>query len=588
VPPCLRGSKTLCEPEVYFVFECSYIGVDIFYLGANSTSHYFRNYLCLQYKYGMPFTNPRFGRSLNLIQYQLMKKLKPTANNYVKLPGSAKAAPALSSLNTLNPLDAVSVTIRVRRKKSIERALKKGKIISREEYDKQFGAADEDIAMVEAFAAENHLTIIESSKARRSVIVKGTIGDLEKAFQVHLANYKDKDGQVFYGRSGNISIPATLENIVEGVFGLDNRPNADPKFIISTKENGMFVAQAAGTSYSPAEISKIYGFPKTVTGKKQCIAIIELGGGFRNNDLTTYFAGLGIATPVVKAVSVDGAINKPTSANSDDGEVMLDIEVAGAIAPGATIVVYFAPNTDKGFLDAITTAVHDNLNKPSVISISWGAAEKSWTSQSLTNFNEAFKTAALLGVTICAAAGDQGSDDNVHDGKVHADFPSSSPYVLSCGGTKLVASGIKITSETVWHASSNSATGGGVSDFFPLPDYQKTAKVPLSIDTKFKGRGVPDVAGNADPATGYKVRVDGQDLVIGGTSAVAPLMAGLIALLNEKNGKPSGFINPVLYANPAGCRDITMGDNITTSNNKGYKAGAGWDACTGWGVMNKL
>ncbi len=382
-----------------------------------------------------------------------MKKPKLTASNYVKLSGSAKAAPALFSLNTLNPLDAVSVTIRVRRKKSIESALKKGKIISREEYDKQFGAADEDIAMVEAFAAENHLSIVESSKARRSVIVKGTIGDLEKAFQVHLANYKDKDGQVFYGRSRDINIPATLEGIVEGVFGLDNRPNADPKFIIFTQENGMFAQQAAGTSYSSTDISKIYEYPKTVTGKKQCIAIIELGGGFRNNDLTTYFAGLGIATLVVKAISVYGAINKPTTANSDDGEVMLDIEVAGAVAPGATIVVYFAPNTDKGFLDAITTAVHDNLNKPSIISISWGAAEKTWTSQSLTNFNEAFKTAALLGVTICAAAGDQGSDDIVHDGKVHADFPSSSPYVLSCGGTKLVASGIKITSETVWHAA---------------------------------------------------------------------------------------------------------------------------------------
>jgi kumamolisin len=268
--------------------------------------------------------------------------------------------------------------------------------------------------------------------------------------------------------------------------------------------------------------------------------------------------------------------------------VMLDIEVAGAVAPEASIVVYFAPNTDQGFLDAITQAIHDTTNKPSVISISWGASESNWTDQSLTNFNEAFKAASLLGVTICAAAGDSGSDDSVGDGKVHVDFPASSPYVLACGGTKLVTNGTKISSETVWHESSTSATGGGVSNFFPIPDYQAKAKVPLSLDTKFKGRGVPDVAGNADPQTGYKVRVDGQNMVIGGTSAVAPLMAGLIALVNEKNGKSAGFINPQIYSTAGSCRDIIKGDNITTSTNKGYKAGKGWDACTGLGVLSKL
>jgi kumamolisin len=258
------------------------------------------------------------------------------------------------------------------------------------------------------------------------------------------------------------------------------------------------------------------------------------------------------------------------------------------VAPGAKIVVYFAPNTDKGFLDAITQAVHDNQNKPTVISISWGSAEKNWTQQSLNNFNEAFKSAALLGVTVCAAAGDQGSSDAENDGKVHVDFPSSSPYVLACGGTKLKANGTAITSETVWHISNDSATGGGISDFFPLPDYQKKTTIPSSLNGGFKGRGLPDVAGNADPTTGYQVRVDGQDFVIGGTSAVAPLMAAFIALTNQKKKKSVGFINPQLYSSPNLCRDITMGDNITTAGNKGFKAGVGWDACTGWGVLSKL
>ena len=518
-----------------------------------------------------------------------MKKAKDTAGAYVKVPGSTKVSPAAAAaIDTLNPNDTASVTIRVRRKKSIDKVLEKGQLISREDYAAQYGASEDDIAQVEAFAADHHLSIVESDNGRRSVILKGRIGDLEKAFQVHLTHYKDDKGFVFRGRIGDICIPAELDGIVEGVFGLDNRPHAQPHFQVSTEENGMFVAHASSTSYNPNQLNTIYNFPKNVTGKNQCIAIIELGGGYRNADLTTYFAGLGIPMPSIKAVSVDGATNSPTTSNSADGEVMLDIEVAGAVAPGASIVVYFAPNTDQGFLDAITQAVHDTQNKPSIISISWGQAEVGWTTQSLNNFNEAFKAASLLGVTICVAAGDSGSDDSVGDGKVHVDFPASSPYVLACGGTKLVAKGAKISSEVVWHEAADSATGGGVSNFFPVPAYQAKAKVPLSIDTKFKGRGVPDVAGNADPNTGYKVRVDGQNMVIGGTSAVAPLMAGLIALVNEKNGKAAGFINPKIYAAAGSCRDITVGNNITTSTNKGYKAGKGWDGCTGLGVLSTL
>ena len=146
----------------------------------------------------------------------------------------------------------------------------------------------------------------------------------------------------------------------------------------------------------------------------------------------------------------------------------------------------------------------------------------------------------------------------------------------------------EISSEIVWHESNSSATGGGVSDFFPLPDYQQQLNIPASLSTGFKGRGLPDVAANADPYTGYKVLVDGQEMVIGGTSAVAPLIAGLIALVNQNKPQPVGFINPYLYTTQNLCRDITEGDNITTTNNKGYKAGEGWDACTGWGVLSKL
>ena len=513
---------------------------------------------------------------------------KAKNNAYVPLAGSKKTKPDANKTKDLEPEQSMEITVRVRRKASIEPELASGKQYSREEYEKLFGASDEDVEKVEAFAHENHLSVAQVEKGRRSVILRGSVSDFEQAFQVKLAFYKSTDGATFRGRSGDIHIPQNLQDVVDGVFGLDDRPFVRPMFKIASKGKGKIAAKQSSQSFNPNDVAAIYGFPTGVTGKGQCIGIVELGGGYRTKDLTTYFSSIGVSKPAVKSYSVDKGSNKPTNANSADGEVMLDIEVAGAVAPAAKIVVYFAPNTDQGFLDAITTALHDARNKPSVISISWGSAEKNWTTQSLNNFNEAFKAASLLGVTICCAAGDQGSSDRETDGKVHADFPASSPYVLACGGTSLQVSNNKIISETVWHDSADSATGGGVSDFFPLPDYQANTNVPLSISTQFKGRGLPDVAADADPNTGYNVRVDGANMVIGGTSAVAPLMAGLIALVNEKNGNSAGFINPKLYTTPNLCRDITQGDNITTTTNKGYTAGAGWDACTGWGVLSSL
>jgi kumamolisin len=207
-----------------------------------------------------------------------------------------------------------------------------------------------------------------------------------------------------------------------------------------------------------------------------------------------------------------------------------------------------------------------------VISISWGAAEINWTHQAMTALDAACQSAAALGVTITVASGDNGSSDGVNDHKDHVDFPASSPHVLACGGTRLVGSGSTISQETVWNDTGGGATGGGISSFFPRPNWQASA------NTK-KWRGVPDVAGDADPETGYIIRVDGKTMVIGGTSAVAPLWAGLIAVANQQNGKPAGFIQPAIYAakNKSAFRDIVQG------NNGSFHAGPGWDACTGLG-----
>jgi kumamolisin len=334
----------------------------------------------------------------------------------------------------------------------------------------------------------------------------------------------------------------------------------------------------APQSFDAPQLATIYSFPTGVNGAGQTIAILELGGGYTAADLDAYFSRLGLATPQVTAVSVDGGQNQP--GGPADGEVELDIEVAGSIAPGAHIAVYFAPNTDRGFLDALSKAVHDTVRNPSVISISWGGAEASWSQQAMSALDSVMQDAAALAVTVCCASGDAGSSDSVTDGLAHCDFPASSPHALACGGTKLEATGGSLVSETVWNEPTDGATGGGISDVFALPAYQTNAGVPPSANPSGRvGRGVPDVAGDADPATGYNVTVDGRPMVIGGTSAVAPLWAGLIALCNQALGRSAGFIHPMIYrpAAHSGFHDITSG------NNGAYTARSGWDACTGWG-----
>ncbi len=279
----------------------------------------------------------------------------------------------------------------------------------------------------------------------------------------------------------------------------------------------------------------------------------------------------------MSAVGVDGAENAPGKDPSGaDGEVLLDIEVVGGLASGADILVYFAPNTDAGFVDAVANAAHATPT-PTAISISWGQSEDQWTEQARTALDDAMQDAAALGVTVTAAAGDNGSSDGSSDGSNHADFPASSPHALACGGTSLRATATTVLSETVWNnGAGGGATGGGVSDVFALPDWQADSGVPTATGG-MGGRGVPDVAANADPETGYQVLVDGTRAVYGGTSAVAPLWGALIARLAQSIGTPLGLIQPRLYGLESGFRDVTSGDNGA------FAAKAGWDACTGLG-----
>ncbi|MGA8937813.1 MAG: S53 family peptidase [Acidobacteriaceae bacterium] len=454
-------------------------------------------------------------------------------------------------------------------------AMKRGRPqerLTRAAFASRYGASPASVRLVKAFAKEFGLTVEATRPGRRTIHLGGSAAALQKAFGVSLVMKATAAGTCRV-REGAIRLPEELDGHVLAVLGLDNRPQAKPHFRIAKPH-------ASNVSYTPVQVGALYGFPAGATASGQTIGIVELGGGYRAADLTAYFKTLGLPAPAVTAVSVDGGKNTPGDANGADGEVMLDIEVCAAIATGAKIAVYFAPNTDQGFIDAVSTAVHDTVNKPSVISISWGGPESTWTQQAWTALDAACQAAAAVGVTITVACGDNGSTDGVSGAGNNVDFPASSPYVVACGGTTLSGSGSTISSEVVWNelAIGEGATGGGVSTLFPLPVWQQNSNVPAAPSAG-GGRGVPDVAGDADPSTGYVIRVDGQTTVIGGTSAVAPLWAGLIALANQQNGASAGFVNPVIYAASAkkAFRDITQG------NNGAFSAGPGWDPCSGQG-----
>jgi kumamolisin len=517
----------------------------------------------------------------------------------VPLAGSERSElPGARPVGELDAGAAITVTVILRRRAQVPQELITGpQTLTQAELADQYGADPADVALAGEVLGRYGLTATQAHPGSRRLKVRGTIAELSTAFGTTLAQVAspqpDGSGQVVHRyRSGGLSVPAELSGIVTAVLGLDDRPQARPQFrrVPAHRIEAELAAPnaSAGATAGPLtvpQVASFYKFPDGTDGTGQTIAIIELGGGYTASDLDSYFSGLGLATPSVTAVSVDGGSNSP--GQSADGEVELDIEVAGAVAPKAAQLVYFAPNTDQGFVDAISEAVHATP-APIAVSISWGASEDSWSPQSRTALDSAIADAAVLGVTVCAAAGDNGSSDDPNSTSgVHCDFPASSPHALACGGTKLVGnvSTFTITSEVVWNelAGKAGAGGGGVSDVFGLPSWQQSAGVGDIPGTTASGRGVPDVAGNADPVTGYQVIVDGRRHAIGGTSAVAPLWAGLIARLAQATGKRFGLLQPLIYAGVTPGTPAPGFNDIVEGNNGAYQAGPGWDACTGLG-----
>lgn len=508
--------------------------------------------------------------------------------------------PGARLLGRANPHSVLEVTLKLRRKQELpELTGRPAKVLTREQLAQTYGASQEDIEKVGQAFEKFGLKVSHSSAAARTVRLTGTVEQMENAFLVKLFNYAHESGN-YRGRSGQLQVPSEVKDIVTGVFGLDNRRVARRRrHPVRDATLARRSPQIPNNVYTPAELAQRYNFPPG-DGAGQTIGVLEFGGGYFPSDLQMFCQQIGIQPPTVTAVSTDGT---PTnSKDGEEGEVMLDIEVAAGVCPKAHIVAYFADFTEQGWITILDAVMQDSANDPGVISVSWGLAEDIdvWTAQAMNEVNQSLLEAANLGITVCVAAGDDGSSDAVSDGLAHVDFPGSSPYVVSVGGTTIPSKTAPLP-DIVWkegdglRSDNGGSTGGGVSAVFPRPTWQSNINIQPVNTGAIVGRVVPDLAANADwNASPYLLVVDGQTQPNGGTSAATPLFASLVALINAQRGAGNrvGYLTPLLYQSPAGstetagqqgCVDVVSGNN-TTDAIGGYTAGNGYDAVSGWGT----
>ena len=534
-----------------------------------------------------------------------------TESRFIAVPGSERT-PAFGATAT-RAADAeawVEVTLKLARKAPLPAVdARPQATLTSTELGSRFGASDDAVKRVTDTFAALGLTVLAGDAATRSVKLGGPVNIIEQAFQVKLMQFDGIRGP-YRGRVGALHVPVALENDIVGVFGLDNRRVVRRRPDSGRKRHVVDPTTAAAAPrkrpwFFPSELAIAYDFPDG-DGSGQTIGLLEFGGGYFEDDLKAFGKSAGLASlPTVAPISVD---KMPTDTNDEaTGEVMLDVEVLAGPCPQATIPVWFSQFTEKGWVDALDAAIHDATYKPQVLSISWGYAEdvSVWTASAVTQVNEALQEAALMGITICVAAGDDGSSDGINDGNAHVDFPCSSPFVLAVGGT-LLRTGAK-RSERAWkdgdglRADNGGSTGGGVSARIARPAWQSGLDIAPVNPGQLAGRIVPDVSANASANTGYFVVAGAQQEISGGTSAAAPLWAGLLARMNQQlaasgkrpaaSGKRVGYLTPLLYgATPGGtgplgkqgCNDIHTGDNVT-AHVGGFKSAAGFDAVTGWG-----
>jgi kumamolisin len=429
---------------------------------------------------------------------------------------------------------------------------------ARADIHSQTASDPQDVEALRRYCAKFKIEILETHW--RSVVLHGTLKDLTKAFGATVAIHETTDKRRFRHRSESLHAPPEIAALLTGVFGLHEWPRS--------RAIGPLHGQTI--PLSAQDVAARYQFPDA-DGSGQTVAILQLRGVFKADDFSRSMQAQAVAPKLPFTKRVDNAELAHEIETEKDIESAIDTQVAGALAPGAQLIIYAAPDSERGVLDAIRTAIFDRDYNPSVLSISFGFPEQLWTPAALTILDELFTAAALIGVSVFCASGDNGAETD-YDGSPHVLAPASSPFAHACGGTEIV-SGSDTTTESAWEKS-----GGGFSERFEVPAWQSVASSAASAYHAKPGRGVPDFAAQVRP--GYTVFFDGQRFAMGGTSAVAPAWSALAARINQKLGCPIGFFAPLLYRGAAGklFRDVTAGGNET------FHAAAGWDPCTGLGV----
>jgi len=449
--------------------------------------------------------------------------------------------------------------------------------LSHADFELMFAPSSTNLVLVRTFAQKNNLTVDKIYTNSATVKLIGKVEDYNRAFNITLTQVTD-GARTYHSHTGTVTLPDSIKDIVETVLGLDNSLQLTHSTV-----------DAISAPYTPEQVATAYQYPAG-SGAGECVGVLEFGGGYTQDNLTLTFNNYGVPVPQTVDFSVGGAVNNPDDSSASQ-EVVLDIAVLGGVVPDAKIVVYFAPNSINSFYNCFNAAIFDKTNSPGVISLSWGALETQWGFNGL-NLNNLFLQAIALGITIVTATGDYGSRAYASDPVYSVQFPSSSPYVLACGGTTLaINNNGTIASEVVWNTGNN-GSAGGTSSIYNLPAYQAnltTTKYPSNTVSPVTYRGIPDVALNGNPATGYEFWYGLYNIatVNAGTSAAAPMMAGLVVRLNAATGRRLGFLNTLLYANPQVFNDITQGNNACPPAGPGavdgYSATVGWDACTGLG-----
>ncbi len=440
--------------------------------------------------------------------------------------------------------------------------------------------------------------IDEAESDPTHLVVHGKAAGAGDAFGVELARFGHH-----HSHSGAVHLPEGLTGSVIQVLGLDTRPMARR----STNVDG---AGQYTYRYTVPELTKRYAFPADFDGSGTRIAILVLGAGLRTEDLKVYFDHLKLPAPTVNLIEIGDATNAPAPkhalrsfllytgvgrrgapgdpqqrskvaavAPTEDllwtWEAAMDVQIAGAAAPGATIDVYLTTSDSRGIYEAVRKAAASGA---AAISCSFGQAESTAEVAYRDAVERAFEDAGKAGATVCVGSGDSGS---APDGKsLDPFYPATSPHALACGGTRSDGS------EAVWNEDDFGfigATGGGYSKVFDRPDWQRAAG--LMPGGK---RAVPDVAANAAASTGCWLWVGGLNSVSMGTSAAAPLWAALCARLTQATGAPLGPLARRLYATDIAetMRAVTEGNNRWKTTRSEYCAGKGWDACTGLGAPN--